>query len=189
MFSDDAIFFFDFDGVLIEQCDEKVYRLPEGGDERDRLSRLAESYGIDSSLYRSTQYLRHLTYQAAARERPVPDDRFMSLIDELHDNYDPYFVITARSGLYAVDRAMQFIMQQLDPQEVFFLGRSSKAALLDRMSAEWPERDVIFFDDTFCHIDETLRLGNPRIKPYLVLHDECQNNARRLVSSTLGYDL
>ena len=106
----DAIFFFDFDGVLASQDEEKVFRLPEGPLERNELESMADLAGIDHSLYPNTRYLRHLIHQGhALHTLPEAHQEAVEFAYDLEEREDPYFIMTARSGLYAVERLMQLI--------------------------------------------------------------------------------
>lgn len=187
MFPDDAIFIFDFDGVLIEQCEEKIFRLPERQGEREQLEVLADRVFIDHRLY-NTNYLRHLVYQAMTEGRPcVPYKPVLSLANELEAAARPYFIMTARSGLYALQRMHRFIETQvLFPQEVFCLGRASKAALIADLLDEWDGRHIVFLDDSMYHIEAAARLECDDLTVVKVEHPRCTAHAESLVALHLG---
>ncbi len=179
-FPDDAIYFFDFDGCIAMQCEEKLFRLPEGAGERRRLEVIAERVGIDASLY-NTQYLRHLVFQAATQYAIERYGPVFNLIAEVDDALTPYFVMTARSGLYAIKRMLAFLeTSYLKPQEVFCLGRASKADLLETLLEEWPDREIIYLDDSVHHTHAARALGNPRLHIVEVRHDADLTNAEAM---------
>jgi hypothetical protein len=184
----DAIFFFDFDGVLAEQCEEKVYRLAEVPMERRKLEEQADFAGIDSGLYPDTKYLRHLVYQALAYGTvPKGHAAALQFLEALERNGDPYFIVTARSGLWAVERMIEFCRHEfLNPQEVFCLGRSSKADLLAKLRTDWPDRPFVFIDDTQKHIDACVALADPLLEIVRIDWPTCEINAQALRRQHLG---
>jgi hypothetical protein len=187
-YSADAIFFFDFDGVLATQCEEKVFRLPEEDMERRRLEEKAPFAGVDSSLYPNIGYLRHLVFQGYAWGTvPEPHDEATSFARSLTENGDPYFIVTARSGLWAVRRLLDFAEQQfIFPQEVFCLGRASKALLLAELRKDWPDRPFVFFEDSQHHIDACRALADPLLEIVKIEWDSCTKNAEALRDQFLG---
>lgn len=189
-FPKDALFFFDFDGVLATQCEEKVFRLVEAEGERDALEPLARENGIDPSLYPSTRYLRHLVYQAvrgaSAVKRNVSMVEFMR---ELEEEGSATFVITARSSRNAVKRMMSFFdRNRLNPTEVFCLGRASKGHLLAELRNDWPERPFVFFEDSKYNIDACMANNDPLLGIVEVIWPQCMNEAKKLRSQHLGVE-
>lgn len=188
-YPEDALFFFDFDGVLATQCEDKVFRLPEGKMERRRLKEKAVFAEIDPDLYPDTGYLRHLIYQSYAWGT-VPEEHlpFTTFARMLTDRGDPYFIVTARSGRWAVKRMLDFVEREgLHPQEVFCLGRSSKAMLLSQLRQDWPERPFVFFEDTQKHIDACVALGDPLLQVVKIEWPSCLENAKWLNQRILGH--
>ena len=148
-----AVFVFDFDGVLISNRDEKIYQLDEFAKERSTLNKYAIANGINSNIY-ETQYLRHLVYQDfMLKEKILPEPGpFLSIAKELSDEQEPFFILTARSGVAAIKRAQMFIeTQSLTPQEIFFIGRVPKGRQLELLADELEGRDVIYIDDSKRH--------------------------------------
>lgn len=184
----DALFFFDFDGVLATQCEEKVFRLPEENMERRRLEEKAAFANVESGLYPDTRYLRHLVFQGYAwGTTPEPHHEAVGFALALAANEDPYFIVTARSGLWAVRRMLDFVEQQsLHPQEVFCLGRASKALLLAELRKDWPDRTFVFFEDSEHHIDACRALADPWLEIIKIEWPTCTANAKRLRDEVLG---
>lgn len=184
----DAIFFFDFDGVLATQDEEKVFRLSEVEMERRRLEEMAEFANVDHTLYPNTGYLRHLVFQGYAWGTTPEDHReAVEFAERLELNGDPYFIITARSGLWAIRRMLDFVEEwTLHPQEVFCLGRSSKADLLAKLRLDWPERPFVFFEDTQKHIDACVALADPLLEVIRIDWPTCTDNAEALRHAHLG---
>jgi len=187
-YSSDAIFFFDFDGVLATQCEEKIFRMDERPMERRRLEEKAPFASVDAALYPSTNYLRHMVYQGYAWGS-VPDahEEATSFARSLSDSGDPYFIVTARSGLWAVRRLLDFTQQQLIyPQEVFCLGRASKALLLAELRKDWPDRQFVFFEDSDHHIEACRALADPLLEIVKIEWPTCTKNAEALCDAYLG---
>lgn len=188
-YPDDALFFFDFDGVLATQCEDKMFRLPPGDMERRKLEEMARFANIDPALYPDTGYLRHLVYQGYAYGT-VPEEHLpvTALARCMEDWGDPYFIVTARSGTWAVRRLLEFVDKQgLHPQEVFCLGRSSKAILLSQLREDWPDRPFVFFEDTQRHIDACVALDDPLLQVVKIEWPTCTENAEWLKMRVLGY--
>lgn len=187
-YPDNAIFFFDFDGVLAEQDEEKLFRLAETPLERDQLEQLAALVGIDHTLY-VTKYLRHLIYQGLESGNNVAMHKEADeMVGALQQAGEPFFVVTARSGLYAIERMLMTLKSRwLYPQEVFCLGRSSKADLLVKLRKEWPDRPFVYFEDSLHHIEATKAIGDPNLTIVEVQWPACSEKAERMRRYTLGY--
>jgi hypothetical protein len=182
-FPPNSIFLFDFDGVLICQTEEKIFRLDWIEGERSRLEEMAMQFGIDPTLY-DTFYLRHLVFQA----------RYDNVICKPHCLTDfarsldvPYFVLTLRSGLHAVHRMLNYLdVMHLYPQELFCVGRGSKAAILSKLLDQWEDRTLVFFDDSLRHVEEACALKHDRLITVYVDWPTCQEEAGRLRTEMLN---
>ncbi len=187
-YSADTVFFFDFDGVLAAQDEEKLFRLPVVTGERNELEALAGLHGFDPALYPSTEYLRHIIYQAQVFDLPVePHTEAVDFARNLAAQGRPHFIITARSSRYAVERMLRFCDKwELYPTEVFCLGRSSKADLLAKLRLDWPERPFVFFEDSEHHIQAAKALGDPNLEVVQIEWPSCSKNAGNLRRQHLG---
>jgi hypothetical protein len=187
-YSSDAIFFFDFDGVLATQCEEKIFRMDERPMERRRLEEKAVFANVDPALYPSTNYLRHMVFQSyAVGSIPDPHQEAVSFARSLSGLGDPYFIVTARSGLWAVRRMLDFVEKEgITPQEVFCLGRASKALLLAELRKDWPDRQFVFFEDSDHHIEACRALVDPLLEIVKIEWPVCAQNAEALRESYLG---
>lgn len=179
-----TLFFFDFDGVLIEQSEEKLYQLEETAEERPALERMAAKLGIDPKLY-DTPYLRHLVFQATYEGPSTPT----VMTDFARSLADPYFIITARSGRHAIERVLQFVGDNdLQPQEIFCLGKTCKGDHLRHMLATFPDYHIVFFDDLMKHIQSAVEVGDPRLIPIHIEWESCWEEAKRLHRDLLKSD-
>lgn len=150
-----AVAVFDFDGVLCDPIEDRVYRLAETPGERDRMKRLAPHYGLDPDLY-DTPYLRHLLLQAVlAEHRHLPAaGPLLPLCKELSATARPFFVLTARSGMAAIKRMLGFVeAHSIMPQEIFCVGRVAKGRQL-KLIRETVSNDgpIVYFDDSRRHV-------------------------------------
>jgi hypothetical protein len=145
---------FDFDGVLCAPREDLAYKLPERPGERKHLSEAARHYGINPDLY-DTPYLRHLVLQAILADRHILPERgpLLDLARELTLAARAFFVLTARSGRSAIDRALAFLDEhELRPQEIFFVGRVPKGrqlALIRRTIVD--PTTLAYFEDSLRH--------------------------------------
>lgn len=178
-----ALFFFDFDGVLATQDEEKMFRLPAGEGERALLDPIAYTHSVETNIYPDTRYLRHLVFQSYQGDAPVEPHRAMlAFAQQLSNDAEPYFIVTARSGFGAVRRVVKFLDRHyLDPQEVFCLGRAGKADLFDKLRADWPDRPFVFFEDSKHHIDACRALNDPLMHVVEVQWPSCTAVAEALL--------
>lgn len=188
-YPEDAIFFFDFDGVLADQVEEKVFRLPASFGEREDLEIRADLMGIDHRLYASTGYLRHLVIQGLMLGAPIAlHEEAIKFALHRQAAEEPFFIVTARSGLYAIQRMLASLeTNYLYPQEVFCLGRSSKAELLSKLRKDWPDRPFVYFEDSMHHIEAVKELADPNITIVEVQWPGCTKEAEALRLAHLGY--
>jgi hypothetical protein len=146
---------FDFDGVLCAPTEDLVYKLPEQPGERDRLTAIGRRYGLIGEIY-DVPYLRHLLLQAilSARQMVPETGPMLPLARALTDAGRPFFVLTARSGQAAIERALGAMNSYgLVPQEIFCVGRVAKgrqlAVVRETLASEVP---IVYFDDSIRHI-------------------------------------
>jgi hypothetical protein len=156
----------DFDGVLTSPVEDLAYKLPERPDERRLLEREAQRHGIDTVIY-DTPYLRHLVLQAALEALgELPDEGpLLQLARELTKARRPFFVLTARSGRAAITRMMTYLdHHQLEPQEIFCVGRVPKGRQLALVGATVPKgRRVVYFEDTVRHARNSSKQDVPGV--------------------------
>jgi hypothetical protein len=68
-------------------------------------------------------------------------------------------------------------VMHLYPQEVFCVGRGSKITALSKMLDEWPDRQIIFFDDSMRHINDACSINNERLTVVHVEWPTCEVEA------------
>ncbi|MGC1305437.1 MAG: hypothetical protein WA840_23955 [Caulobacteraceae bacterium] len=145
---------FDFDGVLCSPREDLVYKLPSPAGERETLVAWGQRHGISVDLY-DTPYLRHLCLQIHLESQGSIPDRgpLLRLAIEMSNAHRPFFILTARSGVSAIRRALNFVdAHRLAPQEIFFVGRVSKgrqvALVRETVHASLP---IVYFEDSLRH--------------------------------------
>lgn len=149
----EAVYAFDFDGVVCASKDDDVYHLPTWTGEEDLLSTAASKLHIRCEGM-ELKYRRHLLYQAAALVvgAELEGGVGLSALKEVAAS-SRAFVITARSGWYAVERMRQFLgAHGVTPVEVFNLGRVRKDRQIDLLCREFPKSNVFYIEDSAAHL-------------------------------------
>jgi hypothetical protein len=181
-----SLFVFDFDGVLIDQIEDVLARKPEGEGERVALERIAKRHSIHPELF-ETPYLRHLVYQSIALNEPAPPHILLRFIQRLDDTGDPYMILTARSGLYAIQRLTAYIeTHRLYPQEMFCVGRAAKTTQLEFLLDRFPQHTICYFEDSQKHVDAAEALGNDRLIVTHVKWPEALGSADAIIAKMLA---
>jgi hypothetical protein len=154
-----SVYVFDFDGVISSSFDDDIYSMDTWSGELELLKLARQKWSIQCSEM-DVRYQRHLFYQQAASILKVEIEP--GPVDALLRDLDPsslIFVLTARSGYYAVARMRDFIDQiGLAPLEIFCVGRGTKNQQLDLICSEFNGREVIFFEDNMKHLEAMKRL-------------------------------
>lgn len=175
--SSESIGVFDFDGVVISRSEEIVYQIPPSSEERKYLASVAREINFDFSDF-DTRYLRHIIFQFALEINGTACDPG-PLIEVLRslDGRRPYFILTARSAMPAVRRALDFLRaQNLSPTEIFFVGRVGKGQQLKLLDGEFPTRRLVYFDDSPRHSKNAGRMKSGKIDSFFVEWPEREIN-------------
>jgi hypothetical protein len=182
---------FDFDGVLCSPREDLVYKLPEQPGERDKLEAAAHHYGLDSTIY-DTPYLRHLILQSILADRGVAPEPgpLLELAAELSRAGRSFFILTARSGRAAIDRALAFLTaHEITPQEIFFVGRVAKGRQLALVRRTVPDRVTLaYFEDTYRHSRNSKQQDVEDLEPiYVDWPDPARFAAEELIAEALTW--
>lgn len=167
--ADYAACIFDFDGVVIDGFEEAIFQLDEEEGERENLAQIARHLGIKCDQM-DVRYQRHLLYQAAAQKigLGMSEGPAFELFAQASEKR-PCFLLSARSGWFAVERARAFMAETGNiPVETFFVGRVSKTLQIETVMAEH-HGNIIFFDDRLEHIEKVNREIDNTIKNRLDL--------------------
>lgn len=158
LFTPDALFFFDFDGVIADNYEESIYDSEPYAGERRILNELAGKHNYDETLYKDTKRLRHIINQSVLfqeKQEIRPHEAMLDTIRELEARHTPYFIITARSSFYAVGRMIDFLRKHdLRPYQTLCLDSGSKGTALVEFRRFWPHTEFVFIDDKQYNIDD-----------------------------------
>jgi hypothetical protein len=170
---------FDFDGVLSSKKEDRIYRLAVIPEETERLKGLAVLWGMNLTDY-DVPYQRHLLYQAAAAELQLPIEEGPGCAVAAHAAAlsAKVFVLTARSGFYAIARMQAFLQERsFEPIESFHIGRVPKDRQVMLVLNSLTNHHVLFFEDAEEHVDQVTKAigdseSNSRLEVFLIEHGE-----------------
>jgi hypothetical protein len=187
-----AVAVFDFDGVLCDPIEDRVYRLEEVPGEREILVAIAPRYGLDARIY-DTPYLRHMLLQAilASKDELPARGPLFPLASELSAAGRPFFILTARSSVSAVKRMIGFLERhRLAPQEIFSVGRVAKGRQLSLVRKTISKlAPIIYFDDSPRHVKNSFAQDIHALETVPVVgQDDDAAAARRFWDGILVYD-
>ena len=161
----DALCVFDFDGVVINRSEDDLYKLPASEAEEVNLRRIEKQMGLHVEPMHQC-YRRHLIYQIAATQLGMPMvkgpafDLYRTVAQQ-----GRAFLLTARSGFYACQRAMAFLADHnCPPIENFFVGRGGKNVALKFVCEEYAPRSVYFVEDSIAHLSRAARMKLPNLR-------------------------
>lgn len=176
-----AAYVFDFDGVLCDAVEDKIYNLPSWPGETALLAALAEKMGLRCHGM-EPRYRRHLLYQAAAYllqidSTPGPG---WPLFEKLAHTAR-VFILTARSGWYAEARVRRFLEQRgTVPVEMFHVGRVKKERQIDLVCRELAPDMVYYIEDNPAHLAAVAALDLPNLRFVLAPRHEKADEAALL---------
>jgi hypothetical protein len=158
--SPDAVYAFDFDGVISSRFEDDIYRLPPTDDEIELLSAAAKHFRIRCEDMEQ-RYQRHLIYQAAAWKLKLQiEPGFGFAKAKQASDSSRLFVLTARSGWHAVERLRDFFRNQnIIPIETYNVGRVKKDRQIELLCREFPMRKVYFIEDSTAHLADVARFN------------------------------
>jgi hypothetical protein len=158
------VYAFDFDGVLSSPVEDDIYHLLSWSEEEDLLDRARRIFELKCELM-EPKYQRHLIFQAAAYylDIPIESGPGLSLLNRCaKENY--IFVITARSGWYAVSRMRKFLNDaDIVPIEIFNLGRIKKERQINLLCQEFDNSAVYYIEDNAAHLEAVSIIDNDRL--------------------------
>jgi hypothetical protein len=120
------------------------------------------------------RYQRHLVFQAALWRLGIPVGRgpaFEQAAEAARTGQ--MFVLTARSGWFAVERCRSFLADHgIIPVDMFTVGRVGKVAQVGMLCREFPGRTVTFVEDSAAHLQSVAAAGLGGVHLVLVDGDE-----------------
>ena len=168
--NDDSIGVFDFDGVVISRSEEIVYQIPPSKSEEKYLTDVARTIGFPFQNF-DIRYLRHILFQFALEKNSTPCQAgpMLSVLRSLSEAKAQFFILTARSAMPAIRRALNFLdAENISPAEIFFVGRVGKGQQLKLLDREFPENRLIYFDDSTRHSKNAGRMKSSKIDSFFV---------------------
>lgn len=183
------VYAFDFDGVIASRFEDDIYKLAPFEEERPLIEAVAQAFRIPCAGMH-LPYQRHLVYQAAAWKLslPIAEGPGIRAAIEASQNAK-LFILTARSGWYAVERLRRFVLERgLTTVETYHVGRVSKDRQIELLSREFPRLQVTYVDDSAAQLDGLSRLQLANVSLVYADSDEpvaSEDERRRTVISTL----
>lgn len=159
-----AVFLFDFDGVIASGIEDAIYKLPTSDSELEKLHDLAQKFCMQIAEM-EPRYQRHLLFQEAAKriDLPIEPGPGMALAKWACGEART-FILTARSGWSATTRVREFIETHLKPPiELYQLGRTSKKLQVSLLCEEFPSSPVYYIEDSFAHLADASGLDFPNL--------------------------
>lgn len=171
-----SIYVFDFDGVLCSRIEDDIYKLPPQAEELDLLTRAARVFGIRCEKM-DLRYQRHLLYQAAAWRLGLPIEEGAGLPFAARASAQGgMFILTARSGWYAVERFRSFLLKHsIVPIETYHVGRVHKDKQLMLLCREFSSSRVVYVEDSLPHLQAAQELCLPNLE-FAWSHDESRSH-------------
>ncbi|MBC8725010.1 5'-nucleotidase [Paraburkholderia sp. 31.1] len=178
----EAVYIFDFDGVIASANEDRLYKAPLSDEERAFTAQAAHKLGVRCEGM-DPRYQRHLVHQAALwfMDSPIAPGPLLEKAREANCEAR-LFILTARSGWYAVERCRDFLRANLLlPVETFHVGRTGKVAQVELVCNEFDDAKIFFIDDSIAHLKAVdLALGNRVSKVFV--RDGLEEKESRLLS-------
>ena len=160
----DAVYLFDFDGVIAAGVEDHIYKLKKQAGELDRLVEMERTLGLRIGDM-EFRYRRHLVFQELAMRLELPIARGAGFpLAKWSSDYARFFVLTARSGWAATARVRSFLeMNDLKPIELYQVGRVHKDRQVLRTIEEFPDARVFYIEDSLAHLERAETLQKPNL--------------------------
>ena len=163
-----GVYIFDFDGVVTDRTEDDIYKLPKQPDET-RLFRETECrLGVDFSRL-DHHYRRHLLFQTAAWHIRLPVEKGIGFEKAKNaSSIGPFFILTARSGWYAVERQRKFIAENdFRPIDCYNVGRVRKDRQIAMLALEFDSSPLYYVDDSPAHCEIVAKLGIENVNVHI----------------------
>ena len=149
----DAIYLFDFDGVIASGLEDQIYKLDAKPGEIERFEEIEKALGFRFSGLEH-RYRRHLVFQELALRQQLPINRGTGFERAAWAAENArFFILTARSGWAATDRVRTFLEQNnMNPIDLYQVGRVLKDRQVLRTVEEFPDARVYYIEDSAAHL-------------------------------------
>jgi hypothetical protein len=191
MIDSEAVYLFDFDGVMSARFEDDIYKMPPKNDEVQLIKSAAEYFSIHCEGMEQ-RYQRHLVYQAAAWKLRFPIKPGPGLLKAQEAAVKArLFILTARSGWHAVERFRNFLKKRhILPVEIYNVGRVKKDRQIELVCREFLSQRVFFIDDSDSHLTDAAELPSKNLSLVRVQQDfqSCQDelHLRRHFQETIA---
>jgi hypothetical protein len=159
------VYAFDFDGVISSSFEDDIYHLQTWPGEVELLSEAAAYFGIRCGKM-ELKYQRHLLYQASALKVGidiVPGPAIEHVMEAAATA--ALFILTARSGWYAVERLRVFLSRRrIVPIEIYNVGRVTKDRQIDLLCREFFSEPVYYIEDNPAHLAALYHIKQPNLE-------------------------
>lgn len=156
---------YDFDGVLADPLEEALFQMPTTEHDAEFIRAVSDQFNLDLSQESLTSQ-RYICIQAT-----LWADNILVKKGEVspQDGY-PYYILTARSDIYATRRMHEFIDAFLwpEPVKVMNLDHLPKGVAIELLLQRHPDTHFRFFDDNPRHIQSAQLLRSDRLEIFHV---------------------
>jgi hypothetical protein len=163
--SADHVYAFDFDGVVSSSIEDDIYHLQTWPGETELLLEAAFYFRIRCGAM-EPKYQRHLLYQASAFRLGIdiaPGPAIAQVAKAAITSR--LFILTARSGWYAVERMRIFLSRRnIIPIEIYNVGRVTKDRQIALLCREFPADQVYYVEDNPAHLAAVAAIGHPNLQ-------------------------
>lgn len=186
----DAVYLFDFDGVIVSGEEDRIYRLAERPIEKARFREIEDALRLRTSDL-EIRYRRHLLFQELALKanlKMLPGPGFG--LAKWASNHARFFILTARSAWAATARVRQFLEDQgMRPIDLYQVGRVHKERQILQTLEEFPKRTVYYIEDSASHLKKAATLSSPNLKLVHCASRIQDADVERLYGDVFGRDL
>ena len=160
----EAVYLLDFDGVVAAGVEDAIYKLPSQPGEEAVLRDFARRFAIRCEAM-ELRYQRHLLFQEAARRMGLPIQPGPGIaLARWAAAEARCFVLTARSGWSAAERARIFIAENMVPPiEMYQVGRTQKIGQVALVCSEFKESKVYYVEDSKKHLSDAALLRHENL--------------------------
>ena len=156
---------YDFDGVLADSLEEALFQMPATKHDSEFIETVSSDFDLDLSQESITSQ-RYICIQATLWSCGYPVRAGKIAPDPEH----PFYILTARSDIYATRRMHEFIDAHLwpEPVKVMNLDHLPKGIAIELLLQRHPDTHFRFYDDNPRHIQSAQLLRSDRLEIFHV---------------------
>ena len=185
-----AVYLFDFDGVVASGTEDQIYKLHERRGEREMFARIEDRLSLRIRQM-DMRYRRHLLFQELAAEHSLEMAKGPGFaLAKWASDHARFFVLTARSGWAATARARDFLRHhQLKPIDLYQVGRVHKDRQVLRTVEEFAAATVFYIEDAPAHLARSAALKLASLTPVYCAASIDLADVEALYQKVFGPDL